>query len=254
LDIGSLVGNLLVWALIMSAMVLGVGVGAYIDVPSVLIVVGGSLGALLISYDISHVKKMGKLIMISIKPTKIEVDKLIKIIIELAIKARRDGIISLEADANNEENFFLKKGLMMAVDGSEPDVVKNLMEVEIEQLSNRHKTNSSIFGTWSGLAGAFGLIGTLIGLIAMLVNMSDPAAIGPSMAVALLTTMYGAMIANMVAGPIETILNVRDAEEIVAMSLITEGVTSIQSGDNPRSLEQKLLAFLPPDKRISQFE
>jgi chemotaxis protein MotA len=238
----------------MSAMVLGVGVGAYIDVPSVLIVVGGSLGALLISYDISHVKKMGKLIMISIKPTKIEVDTLIKIIIELAIKARRDGIISLEADANNEENFFLKKGLMMAVDGSEPDVVKNLMEVEIEQLSNRHKTNSSIFGTWSGLAGAFGLIGTLIGLIAMLVNMSDPAAIGPSMAVALLTTMYGAMLGNIIGGPVENILTLRNTDEMVVKTLIIEGIMSIQAGDNPRILESKLMAFLAPSDRDSQFD
>jgi chemotaxis protein MotA len=235
-------------------MALGVGVGAYIDVPSVLIVVGGSLGALMISYDLSHIKKIGKLIMVSIKPTRFEANEIIKIIVELAIKARRDGIVSLETDANNEENYFLRKGLMMAVDGNEPDVIKSLMEIEMEQISNRHKTNAGIFGTWSSFAGAFGLIGTLIGLVAMLVNMSDPSAIGPSMAVALLTTMYGAVIANMIAGPLESILNVRDAEEMVSMALISEGVTSIQAGDNPRSLEQKLLAFVSPDKRSSQFE
>jgi chemotaxis protein MotA len=122
------------------------------------------------------------------------------------------------------------------------------------QTSERHKSHAAIFDQWAGLAGAMGMIGTLIGLVAMLLNMSDPSAIGPSMAVALLTTMYGAMIGNIFGAPIANILNIRDADETLVKTIILEGIMSIQAGDNPRTLEAKLLSFLPPNERVSQFE
>jgi chemotaxis protein MotA len=253
-DLASVIGNVLVWVLIVSAMAMGVGVGAYVDVPSVLIVVGGSIGALFIGFKMEQMKNIMKVFMISIKPTIINNQELIKKLVDYAMQARRDGILSLEAAANNEENEFLKKGLMMAVDGNEPSTVRELLEIEMEATQARHNDYIGVFSGWGDYAGAYGLIGTLVGLVAMLVNMSDPSAIGPAMAVALLTTMYGAMIANMITGPISTILGVRNNDEMMSMTIMLNGITSIQAGDNPRTLEAKLLSYLSPGERVSQFE
>ena len=142
----------------------------------------------------------------------------------------------------------------MAIDGSEPDTIRELLEIEMEQTNARHKVHGSIFSSWSGLAGAMGMIGTLIGLVAMLLNMADPSAIGPSMAVALLTTMYGAIIGNVFGGPIAAILGIRNDEETLVQEMILAGIMSIQAGDAPRVLEAKLLSYLPPSERVSQFD
>jgi chemotaxis protein MotA len=235
-------------------MAMGVGIGAYIDVPSALIVIGGSIGALLISFKMETMKQFTKIFMIAIKPPQEDKVELIKKLVEFATSARRDGILSLEAAANQEENAFLKKGLSMAVDGNEPDAIRELLEIETDQTSSRHKIHASVFDQWAGLAGAMGMIGTLIGLVAMLLNMADPSAIGPSMAVALLTTMYGAMIGNIFGTPVANILNIRNDEETLVREMILEGIMSIQAGDNPRTLEGKLLSFLPPSERVSQFD
>ena len=141
----------------------------------------------------------------------------------------------------------------MAVDGHEPDTIRELLEIEMDQTSTRHKGNAAIFDQISAYAGAMGMIGTLIGLVAMLLNMSDPSAIGPSMAVALLTTMYGAILGNTVGGPIANILTIRNDEEALVKELVIEGIMSIQAGDNPRTLEDKLNSFLAPTARKSQF-
>ena len=254
MDLGSVVGLVLILGLLFGAMAMGVGIGPYIDIPSVLIVIGGSIGALLVAFKMEQMKNFVKIFMIAIKPPQEDVSELIKKLVEYSTQARRDGILSLEAAANNETNEFLKKGLSMAVDGNEPDTIREMLEIEMEQTSERHKGNAEIFNQWAGLAGAMGMIGTLIGLVAMLLNMSDPSAIGPSMAVALLTTMYGAMIGNIFGSPIANILNIRDADEYLVRTIILEGIMSIQAGDNPRTLEAKLLAFLPPNERVSQFE
>jgi chemotaxis protein MotA len=254
MDLGTVVGLVLVMGLLLASMAIGVGIGPYIDVPSVLIVIGGSIGALLISFKMEQMKNFTKIFMIAVKPPQENMIELIKKLVDFATQARRDGILSLESAANQEPNAFLKKGLSMAVDGNEPDTIRELLEIEIDQTSTRHKGNSAIFSQWAGLAGAMGMIGTLIGLVAMLLNMADPSAIGPSMAVALLTTMYGAIIGNVFGQPISNILNIRNDEESLVKLMILEGIMSIQAGDNPRTLEQKLLSFLPPTERVSQFD
>ena len=254
MDLGSVIGIVLVMALLLGAMTMGVGVGAYIDIPSVLIVVGGSIGALMISFRPDQMKKFTKVFMVAIKPTTEDVAELIKKLVEFSTKARKDGILALESEVNSEPNEFLKKGLSMAIDGSEPDTIRELLETELEQTSNRHKSNGEIFSQWAGLAGAMGMVGTLIGLVAMLLNMADPSAIGPSMAVALLTTMYGAIIGNVFGTPIANILATRDADESVVKEMIIAGIMSIQSGDAPRVLEAKLLSYLAPVDRVSQFD
>ncbi len=254
MDLGTVVGLVVMLALIFSAMAMGVGIGPYIDIPSVLIVFGGTAGALLIAFKMEQMKNFGKYFMIAIKPPKENIPELIKKMVDYSIKARRDGILALESDANNESNLFLKKGLSMAVDGNEPDIIRTLLETDMEQTDNRHKSNGTIFDNLAGYGGAMGMIGTLIGLVAMLMNMSDPSKIGPSMAVALLTTFYGALLGNVFGAPIASILSIRNNEESLVKSIILEGILSIQAGDNPRNLEAKLLAFLPPKERKSQFE
>ncbi|MBD3796532.1 MAG: motility protein A [Campylobacterales bacterium] len=254
MDLGTVIGLVLILALLFGAMAMGVGIGPYIDIPSVLIVIGGSIGALMISFKPGQMKKFTKVFMVAIKPGEENINDLIKKLVEFATKARKEGILALEGDVNNEENPFLKKGLSMAIDGSEPDTIRDLLEIEMEQTSTRHKAHAAIFSQWAGLAGAMGMIGTLIGLVAMLLNMADPSAIGPSMAVALLTTMYGAMIGNIFGAPIANILNIRNDDETIVKQIILEGIMSIQAGDAPRVLEAKLLAYLAPSERVSQFE
>ncbi len=254
MDLGTVVGLVLTLALLFGAMAMGVGIGPYIDIPSVLIVFGGTTGVLLIGFKMEQMKNLGKIFMIAIKPPQEDIPALIQKMVDYSTKARKDGILALESDANNEENEFLKKGLSMAVDGNEPDTIREMLEIEMEQTSERHKANAAIFDQMGGFSGAMGMIGTLIGLVAMLLNMADPSAIGPAMAVALLTTMYGAMIGNIVGAPVANILGIRDADETLAKTLILEGIMAIQAGDNPRTLEGKLLSFLPPKDRVSQFD
>lgn len=253
MDLATVIGLVLTLALLVGAMAMGVGVGPYIDVPSILIVFGGTTGVLLVGFKMEQIKSLVKFFMIAVKPPQENLPELIKKMVDYSTKARRDGILALETDANNESNEFLKKGLSMAVDGNEPDTIRDLLEIEMEQTSSRHKLNASIFDQMAGFAGAMGMIGTLIGLVAMLLNMADPSAIGPSMAVALLTTMYGAMIGNIIGAPVANILNIRDGDEMLSKTLVIEGIMAIQAGDNPRTLESKLLSFLPPKERQSQF-
>lgn len=254
MDLATVIGLVLTLALLFGSMAMGVGIGPYIDIPSILIVFGGTIGTLLIGFKMEQMKSFVKIFMVAIKPPQDDIKELIKKMVDYSTQARKDGILSLEAAANSEENAFLKKGLSMAVDGNEPDVVRDLLEIDLEQMDGRHKANAQIFGQLGGFAGAMGMIGTLIGLVAMLLNMSDPSAIGPSMAVALLTTMYGAMLGNIVGAPIENILLVRNGDEMLLKTLIIEGIVAIQAGDNPRTLESKLLAFLAPSERQSQFD
>lgn len=254
MDLGSVVGWVLTMALLVGSMAIGVGVGPYIDIPSVMIVFGGTIGVLMVGFKMETLKAIGKGYGIAIKPTLVNLPETIKKLVDYSSKARRDGILALEGDVNNETNQFLKKGLSMAVDGNEPDAIRSLLEIDMEQTSARHGSYIKIYEQMGGYSGAMGMIGTLIGLVAMLMNMSDPSAIGPSMAVALLTTLYGAMIGNILGGPVANILGIRNADEQLERQIIIEGIMSIQAGDNPRTLEGKLLAYLPPKDRKSQFE
>ena len=254
MDLGSVIGLVLTMVLLIVSMAMGVGIGPYIDIPSVVIVFGGTIGTLLIGFRPEQLKKFGKIFMSAIKPPKIEPKETIKSIVEYATKARKEGILGIEGDLQNEEDEFLKKGLSLAVDGMEPETIREILENDIDQMAERHAQNSSIFGQIAGFAGAMGMIGTLIGLVAMLLNMADPAAIGPSMAVALLTTMYGAILGNVFGTPIENILNLRTKDEVNLKTIILEGIIAIQAGDNPRNIEAKLFAFINPADRESQFD
>ena len=170
-------------------------------------------------------------------------------LVDFAGRARRDGILALEAAAKEVPDQFLGKGIQLAVDGLEPRAIAEVLEKEIEYIEERHGLGATTFMTMGTIAPSMGLIGTLVGLVQMLQNLSDPDSIGPSMAVALLTTFYGAILANMVFLPIAGKLQVRHKEELLGKQLMLEGILSISSGDNPRTLEQKLQSFIPPSER-----
>ena len=255
MDLGTVVGWVLTLVLLFGAMAIGVGIGPYIDVPSIMIVFGGTIGVMMVGFKMETLKSVGKFYGVAVKPAVVvNLPETIKKIVNYSTKARRDGILALENEVNNESNQFLKKGLSMAVDGNEPDAIRALLEIDIDQTSARHLGNIKIFEQIGGYSGAMSMIGTLIGLVAMLLNMADPSAIGPAMAVALLTTLYGSMIGNIIGAPIANILTIRDSDETLEKQVILEGIMAIQAGDNPRTLEAKLLAFLPPKDRKSQFE
>ncbi len=226
----------------------------YINQPSsAAITIGGSLGGIITAFPFSRIKKLGKLFSIATKEnTRITAyDGLIKQLVDFATEARRNGVLALDAKLESIEDEFLRNGLQLAIDGTAPEQIEEILGSEIDNLRLRHGMNHDMILKWGELAPAFGMIGTLIGLIAMLANLSDPDAIGPSMAIALVTTFYGSILANMVCIPIAQKLQVRTDEEALNREIILSGILSIQSGDNPRIVEQKLLTYVTKEVRNS---
>ena len=228
--------------------------GHFVDYPSLAITVGGTVAALMVAFPASSFLKIGKHLKICILPTKYDPAHYIEQIVDFAKEARMKGLLSLEDKLSETKDEFLKSSLMLVVDSVDPEKVHSLLEAELEHLDDRHSQDRAFYDKGGAFAPGFGMIGTLIGLVNMLQNMNDPDTIGPAMAVALITTFYGALLGNVVGAPIASILLIRAGDEALVKQLIIEGIMSIQAGDNPRTLEAKLLAFLPPTQRISQFE
>ncbi len=253
MDIATLVGIVLSFALVLSAIMMGGSLSIFINIPSVMIVVGGTLGATMINYPLPDILKVTKVVKNAFFMKKMTASELIATFVNLAGVARREGILALESKLNEMEDEFMKKGMQLSVDGLEPAAIKEILETEIDAIQDRHKLGAEIFTTMGTFAPALGMIGTLIGLVQMLQTMSDPSTIGPAMAVALLTTFYGAVMANIMFLPIAGKLKNRSSEEVMMKDLMTEGVISIAKGENPRVIEQKLNAYLPPQMRQSSF-
>ncbi|MEZ6318034.1 MAG: motility protein A [Phycisphaerales bacterium] len=229
------------------AIVLGGGnPAALIDVPSILVVFGGTIGTIVISFPLARVLKLHSIVLKSIFGAPPNIAATIQDLVRYAEVARREGILSLESLIDEMRDPFIVRGVKMAVDGTDPELIRTIMETELEALMDRHADGKKILDTIGRYAPAFGMIGTLLGLIFMLSNMDDPSKIGPGMAVALITTLYGALIANLFANPVGDKLASKDAEEVLLKTIIIAGVMSIQSGDNPRVVESKLLTYLPP--------
>jgi chemotaxis protein MotA len=170
-------------------------------------------------------------------------------IVTFSEKARREGLLALEDDLDELEDIFLRKGIQLVVDGTDPEIIRNIMETELNNMISRHQDGIKIFEDWGAFAPAFGMIGTLIGLILMLSNIEDKSAIGPGMSTALITTLYGAFLANLVFLPIAAKLAFVDKQEVLLREIMIEGTLSIQSGDNPRIVKEKLVSFLTPEMR-----
>lgn len=249
MDLSTVIGIVLGVTLIVISIMLGGSLGGFLDAPSAMIVFGGTLAATLVAFPIARVKEILVLTKMTFTQRESNPDTIINDIIALANKARKEGLLSLEEAAESIQDDFLKKGLMLVVDGTDPDLVRNLLETELDFIEQRHKSGQSMFESMSSLAPGFGMIGTLIGLVNMLANMEDASTIGPSMAVALITTLYGAFLANLIFTPLANKLKIRSAGEILEREIMVEGLLSIQAGENPRIIEEKLKAFLPPSMR-----
>ncbi|NEP77092.1 MAG: motility protein A [Okeania sp. SIO3B3] len=247
MDIATIIGTVMGFGLILAAMVLGGNIGGFIDVPSALIVVGGTIAATLVMFPLSVVLgtvKIGlKTIVAKVPSPTAAIDEVVR----LSDLGRREGLLALEKA--HVEDEFMRKGLRMVADGSTPQMVRAVLETEIEFLKKRHTRGQGVFKAMGGAAPAFGMIGTLVGLVQMLQNMADPSAIGPAMAVALLTTMYGAILANVLFLPMAKKLEERSGEETQFMEIVLEGIMAIQNGENPRIVQERLMAFVPPKMR-----
>ncbi len=245
--IGGLVGGL---GLIMYGIIAGgVGIMPYLDPGSIVIVVGGTFSAFFVAYPLPKALGIGGIFGKVIGNPADDVGVVIKKIIDLANVARREGLLALEEAVSEVNDPFMKKGVTLIVDGTDPELVKTILETELDYQSARHGEGKGMFDTLGSLAPAFGMIGTLIGLVAMLKNLDDPSSIGPSMAVALLTTFYGSLLANLFFIPMAKKLSVKSADETIIKEIMIEGLLSIQAGENPRIIEEKLKVFLSPKVR-----
>lgn len=252
MDIATLGGLIAGFALILWGMISGgLGLGPFIDAASIIIVIGGTFAGFFIAYPLPKALGIGGVIGKSFKNPGDDTAKIIAKVLELANTARREGLLALEEAVGNIQDDFLKKGVGLIVDGTDPELVKSILETEMSYISDRHSESKGMLDTLGAFGPAFGMIGTLVGLVLMLQQLDDPSSIGPSMAVALLTTFYGSLIANLIFIPIAKKLEVRNNEEILVKEIMMEGLLSIQAGENPRIIEEKLKAFLPSKLRKS---
>jgi len=222
----------------------------FIDVPSMLATLGGTIAATFINFPLRNVFSLVAVIkktLLNRLPTPRET---IASLVKYAEKARREGMLALEDDSETEPNEFLRKGLRLAVDGTDPQLLRRVLENDVAALEARHQLGQNILLAMGTYAPAFGMIGTLIGLVQMLSTLDSPESIGSGMALALLTTFYGAFAANVFFLPMAGKLKTMSQEEIMLRELIIEGIMAIQSGDNPRIVEEKLKAFLAPKERV----
>jgi chemotaxis protein MotA len=249
MDIATIIGFVL--GIFLLYMAVGDQVMLFVDMPSIYIVVGGAVAATLISLPLDVFMTFLKVIKNSFFSPKVQVKSIVNDIVRYGEIARRDGILALEGIIGEVKDPFLKKGIQLAVDGSDPEAIGQALGAEISAMAERHAIGKKILDTIGKYGPAFGMIGTLVGLILMLANLSDPSSIAPNMAVALITTLYGALLSNLFCTPIADKLDVRNGEEIRRMNLVVAGVTCIQSGDNPRVVEQKLQVFLKPKERTA---
>jgi chemotaxis protein MotA len=224
--------------------------GAFIDIPSIQIVILGTLAGGFASFPLSVTSKIPTTLMIAIFDKKgTSPIETIKLLVEFAEKARKEGILGLENSANKVTDEFLKKGLNLAVDGTEPELIRKILRTDIMGIESRHASNVAIYDYMGGLAPAMGMLGTFVGLVLMLGNLTDVESLGPNMAIAIITSFYGAMIANCMCYPIMNVLNKKSAAEVMVKNIMVEGIMAIQAGDNPRIVEQKLAAALDPVSR-----
>jgi len=244
------------FVLTLGVIVAGLNPLTIIDVPSILITIGGGIASTIISAPWEGTLNIGKVTRKVFFVTEFNTTGLINTLVSFSEKARREGLLALEDDVSELSDQFLKKGIQLVVDGTDPELVRNIMETEMGNIAGRHANGRNWWDTLGSLAPGFGMLGTLIGLIAMLQNLGsgDTTAIGVGMAAALITTLYGSFVANLIAIPFVKKLIRKSEDELAMKQIMIEGTLSIQSGDNPRIVKEKLSSFLSPSERASLAE
>ena len=252
MDIATVVGVILSLGLIVASIVTGGGViTAFIDPASVMVVIGGVIAAVLISFPLKNFLGVFGVTRKAFSHKLEPVPDIIRQIVSLAETARKDGLLALESRVGEIENPFIALGVQMAVDGTRPEVMEDILRTELDAVATRHRDGKALLDQAGRFAPAFGMIGTLIGLIIMLGDMSDPSKIGAGVAVALLATLYGAIVSNAIFLPLAEKLGFINKQELLAMEIIVRGIMAVQAGENPRIIRQKLNTFMPPKLRRS---
>ena len=252
MDIASLAGIILCFAMLIFGIISSAtlaGFHEYLDGPSFIITFGGAFFSTMTSVSMADYIGGLKSFMLIFKAPALDTAAMIQKIIELSNVARKEGLLSLEEAASDMDEQFLKKGILLIVDGTDPDLVRAIMETELISLDGRHKTRIGFWDTLGSMGPAWGMIGTLVGLVDMLYHMDDVATLGPAMAVALITTLYGSLLANWICIPVSNKLKADNSAEMMLKEVMIEGLLSIQAGENPRVIEEKLKSFLAPSER-----
>ncbi|HDQ92597.1 MAG TPA: motility protein A [Synergistetes bacterium] len=248
LAVGSLIAT---FGLVIGAIIITGSPGAFISLPSMLITIGGSFGAVALSASSEELKNIPYSLKKAFMKQKIQnLPEARDVMVDLSRKARSEGLLALEEMVKDVKDDFIRKSTQLVIDGTSPEVVQSILDTEIDLLERRELSSRRVFDLLGELAPAFGMLGTLIGLIQMLRNLDTPEALGPGMALALLTTLYGSMIANAFAIPVSKKIAVQTSSRVSFMEIVVEGVLSIQAGENPRLVEEKLGVFLPPEERV----
>ena len=252
MDIATIVGFSFGFIAIVVSICLDTGPSAllgFMDLPSVFITIGGGLAASMISYKLSDFVKIVKVCANIFTVRENSKEDMIRTLVDLSNKARREGLLALETEQDRVGDEFIRQNLQLVVDGVEPGTIRESMELELNNLESRHSLGRQLFKTMAAQFPAWGMIGTLIGLINLLGSLDDPSAVGPAMAVALITTFYGSILANFVCNPVIDKLTVKSRNEVQLKEMIIEGILSIQAGENPRVMEHKLKTFLSPEQK-----
>lgn len=258
LDLASIIGLVVCFVLVIYGIVSGdqgfAALKSFLDGQSAIITFGGAFCSVLAGNSVADFLAGIKSFKLIFKVPALDTPQMIQKIIDLSNVARKEGLLSLEEAAADLDDAFLKKGILLIVDGTDPELVRGIMETELISIEGRHKAKIQFWQDLGAMGPAWGMIGTLIGLVNMLQNLSDAAAIGPAMAIALLTTLYGSMLANWICTPVSAKLKGNNDNEIMIKEIMIEGLLSIQAGENPRVIEEKLKSFLAPKDRPTSSE
>lgn len=257
MDLASILGLLLCFGMCAYGIINSAGienVGRYVDVSSAIITFGGAFFSIMASKSMKDYIAGFKSFTLVFKAPVLDARSMIQKIIDLSNIARKEGLLSLEEAAGDLDDEFMKKGILLIVDGTDPDLVRGILETELISIEDRHKGKIAFWEDLGAMGPAWGMIGTLIGLVNMLYEMDDPAMLGPNMAVALITTLYGSLLANWICAPVAGKLKANNSGEIMMKEIMIEGLLSIQAGENPRVIEEKLKSFLAPGDRLVQGE
>lgn len=255
MDIATLVGLLIgLGGLIGGFLWEGGHIGMLMVKTAAVIVFGGTFGAVIISFTMEEIKTVPYFFKVIFIDKKVDYLTVLDSLVETADKARREGLLSLESQLGEIDNPFLARGLQLVIDGTDPELTRNMLEMEIEAFENKEKVGQDIFMSAGGFAPTMGIIGTVMGLVHVLSNVSDPDKLGGAIAVAFLATLYGVGSANVLWIPFGTKIKGKSAKEVLLMELVLEGILSIQAGENPRVIREKLMTFLPPQTREAAVE
>jgi chemotaxis protein MotA len=253
MDRGTIIGLVVGFGAILGAAVVESGgiaiLFALMNVPAAMIVFGGTIGALFIAFPMGRVTQLGKVIGVAFKQEETSDRELVSLFVRLSERARREGLLALETDAQDIQDHSTKKGVLLVVDGTDPELVREIMEADVASMSERHEGKFAMLAAAGGYAPTMGIIGTVMGLVNVLSHLDNPEGLGHSIAVAFIATLYGVLTANVIWLPLGERLKQRNKEEVSRRQLSVEGVLAVQAGDNPRVVREKLEAFLPLSMR-----